>query len=163
MRTDELIEARGGLVVSGGAFSAPSASIGNSQIKSDDQVDAEKLEHQHRIVLAQVHGSAASAERRPVHVAIGAGQIQAVKAGCVVACTGNAAITVDVKKNGTTVLTGTITVDSGDAAYALVAGTVASAAYVAGDVLEVVVTVAAGSGVLGQGLFVVIDVFEAAD
>jgi len=45
-------------------------------------------------------------------------------------------------------------VDSGDAAFAKVAGTVTDDDYVAGDVFETVVTVSAGSGTLGQGVFV---------
>jgi hypothetical protein len=63
-------------------------------------------------------------------------------------------VTVDLRKNGTTILTSVITISVAQAAYARVAGAIASAAYIAGDVFELVVTATAGGGTLPQGLFV---------
>jgi hypothetical protein len=45
-------------------------------------------------------------------------------------------VTVDLKKNGTSVLTSVVTITNAQAAYARVAGAIATAAYVAGDVFE---------------------------
>ncbi len=132
----------------------PASCVGDTEFDATDPLTATQQEHRHTGRLSQVHGSAATAERRVVHVARGDGTVEAVRAGVVVACVGDSTITVDVKKNGTSILSATIGLDSGDAAYAKVDGTVSTAAYVAGDVFEVVVTVAAGTGTLGQGLFV---------
>ena len=74
------------------------------------------------------------------HVVVGAtGTLRYFAAGNVSPLTGAATIAVDLKKNGTTVLTGTITLDSGDAAYAVVEGTLDGDEddLVAGDVLTV--------------------------
>lgn len=131
----------------------PAGSVSNASIASGAGVDHTKLQHQHRLNYGQ-NGTAA-AETRVLHVVRGAtATLLDIRAGCVVACVGDSTITIDVKKNGTTVLSSTIQVDSGDAAYAKVAGTISGASLVAGDVLTVVVTVSAGTGTLGTGLFV---------
>lgn len=132
----------------------PASSIGDSQVNPASPITSAKLLHRHAVTEAQAHGSASAARRTVVRVAHGDGEVVAVRAGVSVACIGDSTITVDVKKNGTTILSGTIQVDSGDAAFAKVAGTITDADYVAGDVFETVVTVAAGTGTLGQGLFV---------
>lgn len=71
-------------------------------------------------------------------------------------------MTVDLKKNGTSVLTSTVTIDHTVAAYTQVAASIATNTYVAGDVFEVVVTATAGGGTLPQGLFVALITREAA-
>jgi hypothetical protein len=136
------------------SFTAPTGSITDAMIQGNAGIDATKLDHQHQPVYAQPHGTAAITERQVIHVAKSAGEVVQIQAGVVVACVGAATITVDLRKNGTTVLTGAITIDNGDAAYAEVAGTVSVTTYVAGDVFEVVVTATAGGGTLGQGLYV---------
>ena len=151
-----------GLHVSGNlsceGFSPPNACIYDDQVGTPSgtrsPIGAEKVEHQLFARLAQVHGSAATAERRVIHCAHAAGTIESVVAGLVVACIGDSTITVDVRKNGTTILTGTIGLDSTNVAYAEEAGTISANTYAAGDVLEAVVTVSAGTGTLGQGLYV---------
>ncbi|VTU02779.1 Marine sediment metagenome DNA, contig: S03H2_L04701 OS=marine sediment metagenome GN=S03H2_18785 PE=4 SV=1 [Gemmataceae bacterium] len=132
----------------------PPGSFGDPQIGAANPIDATKVKHQYAPQLAQAHGTAATAERRIVHVARAAGTVAAVGAGPVVAATGNSTVTVDVRKNGTSILTSTISLTSATAAFARVAGTINTAAYVAGDVFEVVVTVAAGTGTLPQGVSV---------
>lgn len=132
---------------------APASTITNSMIQAAAGIDATKVIHQHQKGLFQVHGSAATSERKVVHVARAAGTLTEFVAGVVVACIGAATVTVDLRKNGTTVLTGTILIDSTDAAYAINVGTLASTSYVAGDVYEVVTVATAGGGTLGQGLF----------
>ena len=131
----------------------PAGSFGDPQIGAANPIDAAKLKHQYAPRLAQAHGTAATAERRVVHVARASGTVAAVEAGPVVAAVGDSTVSVDVRKNGTTILSAPITIDNGDAAYAKVAGAISSAAYVAGDVFEVVITVTAGTGTLPQGVF----------
>ena len=88
--------------------------------------------------------------------------ITAFAAGCVTACIGDSTIEVDLLKNGVSVLSAAIEIDSGDADYAAVAGTVSSASVVAGDVLEVAITVTAGTGTLGEGVFAALTLEEKA-
>ena len=92
-----------------------------------------------------------------------AGTIKAVKAGCVVACTLTATVTVDLHVNGASVMVAPIEIDSADAAYALVAGVIDDDVLAAGDVLEIVVTIATPTGVIGKGVFVYVDIFEDVD
>lgn len=142
------------------AFTAPPLSIGDTAIAAGTNVDADKLQHRFRCTFNQIHGSVATTERRPIYEAYATATLLRVRAGSVVACSGAATITVDVKKNNTSMLTAVITLDSGNTAYILEAATLASTALVAGDVLEVVVVATAGGGTLGQGLIVVVDIDE---
>lgn len=133
----------------------PAGSFGNTQASAADPLDATKVKHQYVKTLAQVHGTPAATERRVVHVARAAGNVVAAEAGHVVAGAAGATLTVDVRKNGTTVLTGAISHDVTAAAFAETAGAVDAtpAAYVAGDVIEVVITATAGAGTLPQGVY----------
>ena len=75
-------------------------------------------------------------------------------ADCRVACVGAATITIQVKKNGTNILSASLVIDNANAAFAFEsAAGFTSTALVANDVLEVDITAAAGGGTLGQGLF----------
>lgn len=132
----------------------PSGTVTNAMVNGSADIEAAKLQQQVARLFAQAHGTAAVTARYPTHVARGAGTVNSIRAGVVVACVGAATIDIDLRKNGTTVLSAAIQLDSGDAAYAKVSGTISSASYVAGDVFEVVVTATAGGGTLGQGLFV---------
>lgn len=143
----------GSLRVSG-AMSIPNNAIGDEQVSILSPISADKLEHRNVVNFSQVHGSAATAERRVVYCAHGAGTLDFAQAGVTVAAVGDSTVSVDVKKNGTTVLSGAIVLDNSNVAFTPEDGTISSAAYVAEDVFEVVVTVSAGTGTLPQGLFV---------
>ena len=157
----------GDLVVRGtlkaSAFQPPNGSIGNNQVGSADPIDASKLKHQYLARLVQPSGSSATAVTQAVHHAHAAGSVVGVEVGAVVAATGADTVTVDVKKNGTTVLSGVVTLDSSTAAYAAVLGAVAVTAYAAGDTFTAVVTPAHSTGTLPQGLFVSLVLREGAD
>lgn len=137
------------------------AAITDGMIVALAGIDASKLDHAHRVVYAQESATTAVAESRVVHVVVGAtGTVNSISAGCVVPAVGAATCTVDLKKNGSSILTAPISIDSGDAARALVAGAISSAALAVGDVLEIVTTATAGGGTIGKGLFAAIDIFE---
>ena len=131
----------------------PDGSFGNAQIGTTNPIAANKVDHQYAPILAQVDGSAASAETRVVHVAKAAGTVEQFQAGPVVAATGDSTVTIDLHKNGSSILTATITIDNGDAAYAKVPAAIDDDEYVAGDVFEIVITVSAGTGTLPQGVW----------
>lgn len=135
------------------AVSLPAACVVNATVSGSDPLAASKVRHRHLKTLAQVHGSAAATERRPVHVAHAAGTVSAFRVGPVVAAVGAATVTADLYKNGATVLSGVVTIDNSKAAFSKTSGTVSSAAYVAGDVFEVVLVATAGGGTLPQGIF----------
>lgn len=143
-------------------FVPPDGCIGDDAWDAANPLAAVNQEHQHQRVFTQVHGSAATTERRVIHVARGDGSVVAVRAGVVVACVGAATIVIDVKKNGTTIMSSTITLDNTNTAYAIESGSVSVTSYVADDVFEVTVTATAGGGTLGQGLFVCLDTREEA-
>ena len=153
----------GGSVRFGGSASLQDSSVGNQQINPASPIAAEKSVHQYQPKLAQAHGSSATAERRIVHVANAAGSLVAVKVVPVVAALGDSTATIDVKKNGASMLGSTVAINSSKAAYSATLGTVSgSGAYVAGDVIEVVQTVSAGTGTLPQGVCTEIVLREAA-
>jgi len=139
----------------------PSGAVTAANIAAAAGVEATKLEHQHREIYQQESDTTSVSEDRVVHVVKGTtGDLKTFRAGSVVANIGAATITVDLHKNGSTILSAPITLDNGDAAYALVAGVISSEPVVADDVLEVVVVATAGGGTVGKGVFASLDVFE---
>ena len=89
------------------------------------------------------------------------GTLNSVRAQLSVAPIGAATHVIQVKKNGTDILSTAITLDSGNTAFIDETDTgFTSTALVNGDVLEITVTATAGGGTLGQGLHVMIDLDE---
>lgn len=109
--------------------------------------------HRQRVVeLRQVGTNAA--DLRPFCCVRGAMTVLEAGAGCLTACSTNATVTVDIKKNGTTILSSVIELDGGSGDRTVVPGTLSGTpTAVQGDVFETVVAVAAGTGTLGEGLF----------
>ena len=142
---------RGNLRTDG--FAVPANSIGNTQFNSSDPLATDKQKHQYVAVYSQKHGADVAAERKTVHVAHAAGTLAFVYAGMVVPSTGDSTVTVDVLKNGVSVMSGTITLTNAHAAFALVLGTISAGVYTSGSVFEVSVTVSAGTGNVGEGVF----------
>lgn len=136
------------------SMSIPPNTVGDAQVVSTSPIQASKLYHRIQELVTQVHGTATVARREVIYVAKAEGNIADFFAGVVVANIGAATITVDLLKNGTTILTDTIVLDNSQAAYEIVANEgVTDDSYIAEDVFEVVVTATAGGGTLGQGLF----------
>lgn len=78
-----------------------------------------------------------------------------------VACAGSSALTVDLKKNGTTVLSAPITLSSADAAYSESSGVITVTGLVDGDYLTVVIDVtASGTDALAEDVFWQIELDE---
>jgi len=141
--------------VSAKALTLTNASITDANVVAAAGVQASKLQHQFTQCYAQPGANNATVERKVIHVVRGAtGTVLEFKVGARVAAIGAATATLDLYKNGTTMLTGTISLTSATAAYILLAGTLASSSLAVGDVLEAVVTAAtAGGGTLAIGLF----------
>src|SRR4051812_46702505 len=97
-------------------------------------LDPSWMRHQFNKTYGQ-NGTAAAATQVLHEVRGTNATLRGIRAGSVVACTGNATITVDVKKNGTTILSATIVLDNANTAYISEAGTIPNGTLVAGDVL----------------------------
>ena len=92
-------------------------------------------------------------------VANRAGTVNSVKAGSIAAAIGDSTVTIDIKKNGSTILSAVITLDSSNTARITEAGTISRAGtFVAGDWYEVVIIATAGTRTLPTGVFVLCEV-----
>lgn len=137
-----------------GTFSAPVSCIGDANVSSSNPLLCTKSYQQVRAKFSQAHGVAAITERRVIHKAQAAGSVYAIKALLVIPNIGAATITVDLRKNGTTVMTGVITLSSTGVAYIASSGAIATTSYAVDDVFELVITATVSTGTLGQGLFI---------
>lgn len=137
-------------------ITTPAAQFGNSAIEPAAGIAASKLDHQRSRGFAITSATTVATTRQVLFIAREAGTLRDFAATLVDACAGAATVVVDLLKNGTTVLTATADLDSGDADYDVVAATIDAAAedFVAGDVFEVDVVATAGGGTLGKGLAV---------
>lgn len=135
----------------------PANSVGNSQIKAGapaNYIDSSKLGSRVWKSYAQPNTTATS-ETTTLHFVNGAtGTVIKFQAGTIGVCSGAATITIDLKKNGSSILSAVITLDNSATARAAVNASIASAGLVAGDWLEAVVVATAGGGTIGTGLFV---------
>lgn len=136
-------------------FTPPAGCITDASVIAAANLAATKLEHQFAKVYAQNGLVDSVADKRVIHYVYGAtGSIVAFEAGSVVPCTGTTTtITVNLTKGGVSVLSAPIVLDSANQARVAEAGTINNAALVDGDCLEVVVTVNAGDGAMGDGVF----------
>ena len=168
----------GDLVVGGtlscGRVSLPAGSVANVQISAGatgNYVVAEKLEHQ---APGAMGGSvqlfdpttAVAAVTRTLGMAFGAGTIEGISAWIEVAATGaDRTITVDLQRSTgggayASVLSTTIGFTNASAIRIAVNGTISGAAYVAGDIFRITVSVAGVAGAQATGLTVRVRVHE---
>ena len=113
-------------------------------------LDAEDSDHVRVMTFSQ--SGTAVAGTYPIGVLLGSATLKYASICLVVANQSGATVTVDFKKNGTTVLSSTIQLDDADAARHVEEGTISVPTGADGDVYEAVVTVNAGGGTLGEGL-----------
>lgn len=144
------------------AFTPPAGSITAAAIAGNTGIDADDLEHRYYGTYADESGAATATEARVLHVARFAGTINDFRAGHVSVCAGAATVVVDLLVNGSSVLTGTFTLDNANTNRVAEAGTINTPAYSAGDVIEASWTATAGGGTLGDGFFCQVEVDEAA-
>jgi len=151
---------RGGLRVTG-SLTGCADSITDAMVESAAGLDASKLEHNHRAIYAQESATTTTSGAWTMHVVAGAtGTLKSFAAGTVVLNIGAATVTVDLLKNGVSILTAAFILDSSNTAYILEAGTLSSTSVVVGDVLEVKTTAAADGGTVSKGFFAVLDLYE---
>jgi len=140
--------------LSADSMSPPDGSVGDSAIEAGANVSALKLEQQY---MPTVRTAGAVANKTEVlHVANAPGTLFEISAGTITLCTGTASITIDVLKNGVSVLSADLVLDSGNTARVLELASLDPAAvdYDAGDWFEVTITIATPTGAVGSGLVV---------
>lgn len=131
----------------------PASTIVDADVSSAADIGQGKLEHQHAKHYSQAN-AAASDETRMLHVVYGAsGTILDFRAGSIAKAVGDSTVTVDLKKNGTTVLSSVITLDNANTNRVAEAGTLSVTTLTNGDVLEVVIDATIGTGTLPTGVF----------
>lgn len=154
---EEDLFVRGTLVPS--AIAMPQNAItSGDQVRAGANIPADKTEQRFFPAWSQPN-TAASTETRTLFVARRSGTVNAVLAGSIGVAVGDAITTIDVKKNGTTILSGIITLDSANTARVVELGTISGGGtFVAGDWYEVVITATIGTGTLPTGVFVQLEV-----
>ena len=131
-----------GLLYPAGGLTVPASAIADSQVAAAANISALKLEHLRNIDLALTdHATNAAAVRKVIYGAENPGAIDKFEAFVTVAAGATTTITVDLYKNGSSVLSSAISFTSSLTAYTKSAGTVSSATFTDDDVFEVVVTV----------------------
>jgi hypothetical protein len=148
-------------------FTPPAGSIGDAAVllpsPSSAGIQTNKLKHRWQDEYVQGSSTTtAASDQKVVHVVRGTtGTLLDFKAGCITPNVGAATITVDLWKNGVTILTAVITLNNSQTARQLVAaGGFTSTALAVGDVLEAKVVATIGGGTLGIGLFALLSIDE---
>lgn len=133
-------------------FYPPDQSITTDSLSATLAVPTSKQVHRFSSTAASQSGTAADAETT---VAIIRGAGTAVSCEVVVtttAITGDSTVTVDVHKNGSSMLTGVVTLTSSDAQYAEKAATFSSTTLADGDIVDIIVDATVGTGSLPVGV-----------
>lgn len=147
-----------------GRFTPPNASIGNDAANPDDALDEDKTYHREVQLYVNTASTVAAADETKIfYIAWKAGSVTAVRVGIADAATGDSTVTVNVKKNGTTILSGVVTITNAEADYDVVAAGLTGGnpvAYVADDVFEAVIDATVGTGTLPKGVTVMMVTVE---
>src|ERR1019366_5923118 len=158
---------QGDLYVAGNLWastqSIPANAINDAQIASGAGIGYAKVNQLIPAKYAQPNVTAVT-ETKELHVvrAVGGGTVLEFAAGCIVAPIGAATVTFDLKKNGTTVLSAVITLNSSSTPYVIQTASISVPAAVQSDVFTIVVTATAGGGTLPTGVFAQARISEAA-
>jgi hypothetical protein len=129
-------------------FTLPINSVTDTSVVAGAALSASKLQHQHqKVAVLCDHATNAAVKRVQIHKVYGTtGTILQFGVVASVAAGAATTITVDLKKNGSSILSATITLDNGTAAYALKqpAG-FTSTSLVVTDILEADITAVSGA------------------
>jgi hypothetical protein len=134
----------------------PVDSVGAAQMNPADLPTVDQIHHLLPGVFADTFATTTAAVRKLIYCAKNAGVVKGFKVGVTVAAVGDSTITLDLFKNGTTVLSAAKTVNAGHgttAQDASLSGTPATLIYAAGDRFEASVTISAGTGTLPKGAY----------
>lgn len=140
-------------------LNVPAGTIDNADVNGSAGIAATKIQKP-RLLRYSASGTAATATV-PIYECRGAtATVQSLRCGSIAAAIGDSTVTVDLKKNGSTILSGVVTLDNANTARVSEAAAFASTSLVVGDWLELVITATIGTGTLPTGLFVQCEIFE---
>ena len=144
-----------GNVTFGAGVTLPNGAVTAGKVAAGASIESTKIQQRNRAPWQQGDSAANVVDgTQVVYIVTGAsGTLREFKAGCVTPCTTGASITVDLKKNGASVLSAVITLDQTQTARQLVGAAISTMAVAAGDVLEVVIDATPGAGTIGKGIF----------
>ena len=161
IRTD-VDHVESGAWVFNGTVTLPASSVSETQLTTAALLPAAKLVHRFAKDHRQVTGTAITAKTEHIHIAQYAGIVKAAYADIHAAITGDNTVVIDIHRSTAagafaTILSSTLTINSGTVVRTATALTIDATKddYVAGDVFEIIVTVA-GSGTQAQGLNVTV-------
>lgn len=135
------------------ALTIPAGSILNAAVGASAAIAATKLCHRVYKIVSQPNTTATSVTQL-IHLALAAGVLHKLRAVVQVAAIGGATITIDLQKNGVSVLSAPMSITSALAANVYLDATITTSDYVADDVFKLVITAAAGGGTIPTGLLV---------
>lgn len=136
--------------ITGGSITLPTGSVTDDAVASDAAIDCDKLQQVYKVGTnfdLAVGGTPATREET-VFVASGAGTIRGFHYTCTDTGT-STSIAWDLKKNGTTVLSGTGATTHGDTDRAVEDGALSVTTFSADDHFTIVMTVSSATGALG--------------
>jgi hypothetical protein len=143
--------------------SVPANAITDTQVAAGAGISATKSNRFVQPEYAQPN-TTATTETKVLHTvrAVGGGTVAEFAVGSIVAAIGAATVTFDLKKNGTSILSGVVTLNSSSTAYVIQIASISTPTVAQGDVLSVVITATASGGTLPTGIFCSLRVNEAA-
>lgn len=143
-----------------GSFGLPASTVTDAKVAPGAEIASEKLEHRIHALYSDIIGVDVATSGRVLYVCYSSvGVILKAFAGSVVAAGAATTVTVDIKKNGTTILTTPIVLDNTNTARVVEEGTLSVTSLVENDVLEATWTLAGANE--PTGFFVGVDVEEA--
>lgn len=125
-----------GTIVPAG-ITLPAGCVSDAKVVAGAAIGASKLQHLHSKVTGQKNGTNNVAQREVLHIVVGAtGTLLSFKCRNTTTASGGDSTSVQLKKNGSNILSGAVTLNAA-AATDVQSGTFSSTSVVAGDVLEV--------------------------
>lgn len=133
-----------------GALTLDANAVLDQNISTSTVIDADKMQHVYRAVcnFDATHAATPASRTQIIHVAGAAGTIRGFHCVCLDTGT-SASVTFDLKKNGTTVLSGVVTITNATTDAQVQDGTISVPTFAADDYFTVVLTVSSSTGMTG--------------
>jgi len=133
-------------------FIGPDGFVTNAKVQASAGIVASKLESWQKAVYGQ-SGTCVSATVLLGIIRGATGRTIGVEVTNQVACAGASTVTVDVKKNGVSILSAVVTLNSSSSTSVPIAGTVSTTTLADGDIITAVITTnASGTDALATGV-----------
>lgn len=138
-------------LVVGGSVSFPTGSINPEALSTSDQASPLSVTQQHAMRYAQEVGPVAATYRQVIGRARSTGTVVRVYAGCVTPAVGDSEVEIDVLKNGVSIMTAVVTINSSTVAFESKTGLVTTSSFSAGDIFEANFVASMNTGTLPEG------------